>query len=483
VTATLDCLISVVVAAAWAPDTLNLGAVGIAAAGVAVGVRRFPLFETFIFSYVIIMGMLAAGFVFTGQLPISLDDGVLIGSMAVLPALVRAASLEPREEGPNDPVVRLVRGILDAVQRLSSSNNASPQEVFQTTAGTLAEYSEATIGGVIVNRADSAVDLFTSLEGHPTVERLNPPSQGDLAARLLALREPVLWTRSDDLNTRGLPDQYPPRLDNLVAAPLPNVSSFGATVFAAHRHRGNFRHEDRIMAVLVAREAGRVTAERDLAIGTSQALGAAAEALLAAAEAKRHGARAQAEESARFSEAISREIGWTDQAIEDVRLAAWLHDIGELAIPDALLDKTEPLTPEEFERIKQHPWVAAKIIDSLNRSELVLGSIYAHHERWDGQGYPSGLAGEDIPQGGRILCLSYATAAMLRGRPYRPPLSPTDTMQEVILGSGTQFDPTIVQAFLSVLQREGHEFLERREPERVAPLAPPSFARYRGLGG
>jgi HD-GYP domain-containing protein (c-di-GMP phosphodiesterase class II) len=94
----------------------------------------------------------------------------------------------------------------------------------------------------------------------------------------------------------------------------------------------------------------------------------------------------------------------------------------------------------------------------------VLNSIYAHHERWDGRGYPGGLSGDAIPEGARILALAHSMDAMLSPKPYRAPLTPPEALQEIILGSGTQFDPSTVQAFLAVLKREGESFLQRREP-------------------
>jgi HD-GYP domain-containing protein (c-di-GMP phosphodiesterase class II) len=209
-------------------------------------------------------------------------------------------------------------------------------------------------------------------------------------------------------------------------------------------------------------------------VESSQALLAAADALLNAAEAKRPGSRTQAEESARFAVAIARELGWDEAALEDIGLAALLHEMGEIVIPDYLIEKTEQLTAEEFEIVKQHPRIAARILDPLNRSKLVLDAVYAHHERWDGRGYPSGLAGEQIPESARILSLAHAMDAMLSAKPYRPALEPTQALQEVILGSGTQFDPSAVQAFLAVLKREGETFLHHRE-------APPTSSdlRYR----
>ena len=179
---------------------------------------------------------------------------------------------------------------------------------------------------------------------------------------------------------------------------------------------------------------------------------ATADALLAAAEAKRPGARVQAEESARFAVSIARELGWKDNTLEDIALAALLHDVGEIAIPDYLLEKTEQLTAEEFEIVKQHPRIAAKIIDPLNRSKLVLNSVYAHHERWDGRGYPERLAGERIPLAARILFVADAFEAMTSAQAWRPRLTAKEALAELQRCSGTQFDPDVVAALAAELE-------------------------------
>src|SRR5262249_49347049 len=161
---------------------------------------------------------------------------------------------------------------------------------------------------------------------------------------LLSIQEPTILGRRDDLTTRGLPDQYPTRLDNLLAIPLRSVTTLGAVLFAANRKGGAYRTEDQLLASLLTSEVGRLKIAHDFAVDSSQALLAAADALLAAADAKRQGARIQAEESARFAVAIARELGWNEHMLEDIALAALLHDVGEIAIPDFLLDKTEQLT-------------------------------------------------------------------------------------------------------------------------------------------
>src|SRR5207249_12127552 len=189
------------------------------------------------------------------------------------------------------------------------------------------------------------------------------PPDDHIAARLIAVGEATIWSRRDNLQARGLPDQYAPRFDSALVVPLPNVSAHGAVLFAANRKGGSYRPDDRVFAVLLAREAARVLLAGQVAYGEVATRSAAMQALLAAVESKRPGSRDQAEECARLAVAVARELGWNEDAVEDIRVAALLHDVGELAVPDALLDKTASLQPDEFDLIRQHPRIATRIID------------------------------------------------------------------------------------------------------------------------
>jgi len=473
-TAVIDAIFAAIIAATWSDHLLSPGLIGVGAAAIAIGARRFPIFETFIFSLIIEFGMIGAYFVYHGRLPVDEFELLIITVLALLPVLARAIALSPQREDPDRAYRELDEGAQRAIARLPAEGHATPEEVFPPAAAALAEYSDSRLAGVLIQTTEDQAELYTVADGQPSTEKMAPPPPDQLAGRLLAIREPTILTRSNDLATRGLPDQYPARLDNLMVTPLRNITSHGAVLFAANRKGGPYRASDRIVAEILGSEVARRKLAHDSALESSQALLATADALLAAAEAKRPGSRSQAEESARFAIAIAREMGWDDTALEDIGLAALLHDVGEIVIPDYLLEKTEQLTLEEFEIVKQHPRIAARILDPLNRSKLVLDAVYAHHERWDGRGYPGGLAGEAIPEAARILSLAHSMDAMLSPKPYRPPLEPPQALQELILGSGTQFDPGAVQAFLAVLKREGESFLQRRES------APP-VERYRGL--
>jgi putative nucleotidyltransferase with HDIG domain len=136
--------------------------------------------------------------------------------------------------------------------------------------------------------------------------------------------------------------------------------------------------------------------------------------------------------------------------VEAIRTGGPLHDIGKLAIGPQILAKAGPLAPEEVAEIRTHPVVGVKMLDGVPGIRHGLDCVLYHHERWDGAGYPHGLAGEAIPFEARILCVADAYDAMISERPYRPPLSHGDALAEVERCAGSQFDPQVAAAFLGL---------------------------------
>jgi len=151
---------------------------------------------------------------------------------------------------------------------------------------------------------------------------------------------------------------------------------------------------------------------------------------------------------------LGRSLGLTDDDLEVLRKGAVLHDIGKIAVREEVLLKAGKLTEEEFNEIKLHPEVGERICGPLRCADLVLPLIRHHQERWDGKGYPDGLAGEQIPLLARILSIADAYDAMLSPRPYRPPLSESQALENLRQGSGTQWDPNLVEVFLAALRRQ-----------------------------
>jgi HD-GYP domain-containing protein (c-di-GMP phosphodiesterase class II) len=138
-------------------------------------------------------------------------------------------------------------------------------------------------------------------------------------------------------------------------------------------------------------------------------------------------------------------------------LAGRLHDIGKIAIPDALLQKAAPLTEEEWELMRMHSGMGADVISRIPGLRPLAPVIRAHHERWDGQGYPDQLKGEAIPLGARILMVADAYLAMTVNRPYQQARVPAVALAELCHCAGTQFDPQVVDALTRLLRQREEE--------------------------
>jgi putative two-component system response regulator len=184
----------------------------------------------------------------------------------------------------------------------------------------------------------------------------------------------------------------------------------------------------------------------------------AAHALAAAVEAKDQYTAGHARRVTAYALNIAREFDDIDHL--RFRLAGDLHDVGKIGVPDSVLNKPGRLTAGELKLVRKHPVIGARILEPLIDDPLVIGVVRSHHERWDGSGYPDGLAGEDIPLPARVLSVADALDAMTSHRAYRRGLDWADVVAEIIAGSGHQFDPRVVAAFERIHDRLEAQYLE-----------------------
>jgi HD-GYP domain-containing protein (c-di-GMP phosphodiesterase class II) len=151
---------------------------------------------------------------------------------------------------------------------------------------------------------------------------------------------------------------------------------------------------------------------------------------------------------------IGQELGLSEEELQNLEVAALLHDIGKVGIPDAILRKPAKLDADEYALMKKHPeygWAVLRILPGFERAAL---DILHHHENFDGKGYPAGLKETEIPVVSRIVSVIDAFDAMVSSRPYRNGLPPEEAVRRLVDCSGTQFDPVVVQCFLSFAQAE-----------------------------
>ena len=181
------------------------------------------------------------------------------------------------------------------------------------------------------------------------------------------------------------------------------------------------------------------------------------EALALAIDAKDQTSQSHIRRVQLYAASVAKALGMSDNEVQGVKTAALLHDIGKLAVPEHILSKPGPLTPEEFLKIRAHPKVGADIVSSVPFPYPVAPLILSHHERWDGKGYPAGLKGEDIPLGARILSVVDYFDALMADRPYHKAMSAEAAIGLLQQEAGKGLDPTVVAKFtelLPVLQAE-----------------------------
>jgi putative nucleotidyltransferase with HDIG domain len=168
-----------------------------------------------------------------------------------------------------------------------------------------------------------------------------------------------------------------------------------------------------------------------------------------------NGTAEHAQAVAELAERVGTRLGMRGAELRTLRWGALLHDVGKIEVRREVLNKPGPLTDDEFEEIKQHTIVGALMVERVARLGRVQQLVRWSHERWDGDGYPDGLAGVAIPLGARVISVCDAYDAMVSDRPYRAAMSSAEALAELRAGAGSQFDPNVVEALVIELEGGG----------------------------
>lgn len=155
-----------------------------------------------------------------------------------------------------------------------------------------------------------------------------------------------------------------------------------------------------------------------------------------------------------YAQRLARYLGWTRREARDLALAALVHDLGKTWIGNDILNKSAALSSEERRKMQRHPITGARILVGCDVHPFYVETVLYHHEAWNGQGYPVGLKGEEIPLSARILAIADVFDVLTSQRPYKSPLTLTEARERLADGMGTNFDPVALQAFLHLLDSQ-----------------------------
>ena len=296
------------------------------------------------------------------------------------------------------------------------------------------------------------VGLFTEADGDDILARVGfeelenflEEAVYDYSRRTAQSEEPTV-----ENDAKQLPDGA--GLVNLAALPFAIKGQMSGVLLLANKRNGSFTDAECQILLSIGQHAGLAMENAKLHRQLLEAYTSTVAVLADAIEAKDAYTRGHCEDVSRVSVEVARRLGVVDGALEAVRYAALLHDVGKIGIPDGILLKPGKLMPEEFSIIQKHASIGRDLINRVPSLAHIGEAILHHHERFDGSGYPDGLDGENIPLASRIIGAVDAFDAMTSPRPYREPVASSEAFEEMRRCAGTQFDPRIVAMVTEVL--------------------------------
>ncbi len=294
--------------------------------------------------------------------------------------------------------------------------------------------------------------LFTQADGDGTLAQLHVSQMEemlvsalyDYSRRAADAEQPLV-----ENDAKKLPDGA--GLVNLAALPVAAKGRKRGVLLLCNKRGGPFTEDDTRLLLAIGQHAGLAMENARLHDELSEAYAATIAVLADAIQAKDAYTRGHCEGVSSMAVEVARRLELSDEQLEQVRYAALLHDVGKIGIPDGILLKPSKLMPEEFSIIQKHPQIGRDIVARVSALSALSEVILHHHEKWDGSGYPAGLAGEGIPLLARIVCAVDAFDAMTTPRPYRTAVDGAQAVEEMRRCAGTQFDPRIVELVADIV--------------------------------
>ena len=256
--------------------------------------------------------------------------------------------------------------------------------------------------------------------------------------------EPVVCNDSQQL-----PDGS--ALVNLAALPVAMQNDLHGVLLVSNKREGPFDDDDTELLLGIGKHAGIALENQRLHAALAESYLSTIAVLADAIEVKDAYTRGHCEGVASVAVRVAEHLGWKGEALEHMRYAALLHDVGKIGIPDGILLKPSRLLPEEFTVIQRHVTIGNDLVCRVPMLQHISPYVLHHHERYDGGGYPNGLSGEEIPMGARIVGAVDALDAMTTPRPYREQVSAAEAAAELRRCAGTQFDPNVVESVIAVM--------------------------------
>jgi hypothetical protein len=297
------------------------------------------------------------------------------------------------------------------------------------------------------------------------------PFLAEIYARVAEQGETLISHKPGDV--AGLPQPAEPddNVSNFIAVPVAILRGLSGVIVAADKSAGCFEDDDIQTLIHIGSQAGVAVENAELRRKLQNAYLATVSVLADAMEAKDPYTRGHCEMVSRFAQRIARRLDLPAREQSIVGYAALLHDIGKIGVSDGILNKPSALLPEERELVRSHVRIGHDLIQHVPALSLVADAILHHHEWYDGSGYPDGLQGNHIPIAARIVSVVDSYGAMITRRSYKEAYGEDYARAELYRCAGSQFDPSIVEAFTAILDDPLPEHAE----DNAAPAPLPDF--------
>src|SRR4051812_39472463 len=328
----------------------------------------------------------------------------------------------------------------------------APDQIVSTPGDELHESFRSPLPAILRKDADGMLRAVAGagplVRELPSLDALGLPVSEGVAGRVARTGEPAIVHDTQN-DPHYLPTEAPTDSGSELAVAIRVGGEVWGVLNLEQLQTHAFDSDDVVFADLVAAHVGAALDRTRLATELEGTFMTTLAALSDALEHKDAYTAAHAREVEELSERVGARLGLAGDQLRTVRYAALLHDIGKIGIPSEILSKPSKLTDEEFAQIKQHTVIGARMLERIPFFEQVHPLVRSAHERWDGRGYPDGLAAGEIPLGARIICACDAFHAMTSDRPYRPAMSVQDAIAELNREAGSQFDPAVVDALVA----------------------------------
>jgi len=331
-----------------------------------------------------------------------------------------------------------------------------PDEIIRATVTRIADCVECQIYGISLIQSNGSEENQTfycfQSDRHRILTKTITPRPHEL--KVLAAYPKYMIIETNDPRPHYLPKNSQLQLPSLLILPVWVKNNLAAILWLAGSQTEQFTTEDITLARQLADQVAVALSNSGLIAELQEMNWGALQALARAVDAKSAWTAGHSERVAELALKMGKTLNLDSSALEDLQRAAFLHDIGKIGVPVAVLDKPSKLDDEEFRLIKCHPDLGAKIIEPINAFKTITPMIAQHHERFDGKGYPAGLAGEEIHQSARILAVADVYDAISSDRPYRKGMLIEEVLVIIQAEAGSQFDPLMVEALLKVIAKD-----------------------------